>query len=78
MMLDQRSVCCSAGSACRTGSLQSSHALRAMGLSDERGRGALRFSFGRFNTGDEVEKAIALVTGTIAKVRRLSAVITHA
>ena len=42
-----------------------------MGLSDERARGALRFSFGRFNTGEEVGKAIALVTGTIAKVRRL-------
>ena len=73
MMLDQRSVCCSAGSACRTGSLQSSHVLRAMGLSDERARGALRFSFGRFNTGEEVEKAIAILREAIQKLRRLNA-----
>lgn len=73
MMLDQSSLCCSAGSACHTGSLQSSHVLRAMGLSEERARGSLRFSFGRFNTATEVAKAIAIVTATVAKMRRLNA-----
>ncbi len=73
MMLDQRGVCCSAGSACRTGSLQSSHVLRAMGLSEEAARGSLRFSLGRFNTEAEVENAIAIVRETIAKLRKLNA-----
>ncbi|MBA2242215.1 MAG: cysteine desulfurase NifS [Chthoniobacterales bacterium] len=73
MMLDQSNLCCSAGSACHTGSLQASHVLRAMGLSEERARGSLRFSFGRFNTATEVGKAIAIVTATIAKMRRLNA-----
>lgn len=72
MMLDQLGVCCSAGSACRTGSLQSSHVLRAMGLGDERARGSLRFSFGRFNAGAETDKAIAILRETISKLRRLN------
>src|SRR5205814_8053367 len=44
MMLDQENICCSAGSACRTGSLQASHVLSAMGLVNEQARGSLRFS----------------------------------
>lgn len=72
LLLDQQGVCCSAGSACRTGSLDPSHVLRAMDLSEERLRGSLRFSFGRFNTETEVEKAIAILRRTIEKLRRLS------
>ncbi|MEP7078277.1 MAG: aminotransferase class V-fold PLP-dependent enzyme [Chthoniobacterales bacterium] len=73
LLLDQRGVCCSAGSACRTASLESSHVLRAMRLSDEAARGSLRFSFGRYNTGQEIERGIQIVAETIAKLRRLSA-----
>ncbi len=74
MMLDQQGLCCSAGSACRTGSLQASHVLRAMSLSDDRMRGSMRFSFGRFNTLGEVERASGIVRETIAKLRRFNAV----
>ena len=74
MMLDQQGLCCSAGSACRTGSLQASHVLRAMNLSDDRMRGSMRFSFGRFNTVGEVERASGIVRETIVKLRRFSAV----
>lgn len=73
MMLDQQGVCCSAGSACHTGSLQASHVLRAMELSEERMGGSLRCSFGRFNTEAEVEKAIAVVSKTISKLRKFNA-----
>jgi cysteine desulfurase len=73
MLLDRHRICCSAGSACRTGSIESSHVLRAMQLSDERARGALRFSFGRFNTHSELEQAIEIVPQVIEKLRALSA-----
>ena len=73
-MLDQRHICCSAGSACRTGSLSASHVLRAMGMSDEAARSSLRFSFGRFNSESDVDKAIEIVPDAIAKLRGMSRV----
>jgi cysteine desulfurase len=71
-LLDQRHICCSAGSACRTGSLLASHVLRAMGMSDEAARSSLRFSFGRFNSDSDVDKAIEIVPDVIAKLRGMS------
>jgi cysteine desulfurase len=71
-LLDQKGICCSAGSACRTGSLTPSHVLRAMHLSDERARASLRFSLGRFNTDEQVDKALQIVPAVIAKLRALS------
>ena len=71
LLLDQQRICCSAGSACRTGSLEASHVLRAMKLSEERMRGTLRFSLGRFNTEAEIDRAIAIVARAVAKLRSL-------
>jgi cysteine desulfurase len=73
MLLDQQGVCCSSGSACTTGSVHASHVLKAMGYSDERARSSLRFSFGRFNTRDEVPRALDIVEGVIGKLRRVAA-----
>ena len=72
MMLDQENICCSAGSACRTGSLQASHVLSAMGLVNEQARGSLRFSFGRFNDDKDIDRAIEIVPRVIGKLRALS------
>lgn len=47
----------SAGSACSARSSSASHALRAMGLSEEQARSCVRFSIGRFNTVDEIDRA---------------------
>lgn len=72
MLLDQQQLCCSAGSACRTGSLEASHVLRAMKLSHARLRGSMRFSFGRFNTEADVDRALEVVPRAIAKVRAMA------
>lgn len=71
LMLDQENICCSAGSACRTGSLKPSHVLSAMGLVDDEARGSVRFSFGRFNTDGEVDRALEIVPRVIEKMRAL-------
>jgi cysteine desulfurase len=71
-MLDRHQLCCSAGSACRTGSLESSHVLRAMKVDVDRARGSMRFSFGRFNTEAEVDKALEILPAVISKLRSLS------
>jgi cysteine desulfurase len=72
MLLDRHGLCCSAGSACRTGSQEASHVLHAMKLVDERVRASLRFSFGRFNSDLDVERASEIVPAVIQKLRGLS------
>ena len=72
MLLDRHRLCCSAASACRTGSAEASHVLRAMKLGDDRARGSVRFSFGRFNTDAEVDGAIEIVPKVIERLRGLS------
>jgi cysteine desulfurase len=72
ILLDRHHICCSAGSACRTGSDEGSHVLRAMKLGDERTRGSLRFSFGRLNSEADVERAGETVPRVINRVRGLS------
>jgi len=72
MLLDQNHICCSSGSACTTGSVHASHVLKAMGLSDERARASLRFSFSRFNTHADVEKALEIMPKVIGKLRRIA------
>lgn len=62
----------SSGSACTSASMDPSHVLKAMGLSDELAFASLRFSFGRFTTGEEVDLAIQIVQETVAKVREIS------
>lgn len=71
VLLDRQDLCCSAGSACLSGSLERSHVLRAMGVSEPRLRGSLRFSFSRFNTEADVDQALVVVPRAIAKLRRL-------
>jgi cysteine desulfurase len=72
MVLDQRGLCCSAGSACTTGQHEPSHVLRAMGFDDTRARSSLRFSFGRFNTRQDVTRALEWVPAAVEKVRRVA------
>ncbi|MEP6955774.1 MAG: aminotransferase class V-fold PLP-dependent enzyme [Chthoniobacterales bacterium] len=72
LLLDRAGLCCSAGSACRTGSLEPSHVLRAMGLSEERMRGSVRFSLSRFTTEGEIDRAIDIIPRAIAKLRAMT------
>jgi cysteine desulfurase len=70
LLLDRHGICCSAGSACRTGSHDASHVLRAMNGNGDSARRSLRFSFSRFNTEAEIDRAIEVVPKVIGKVRQ--------
>jgi cysteine desulfurase len=72
MLLDQKGICCSAGSACTAGSLEPSHVLRAMGYSSERARGSLRFSFSRFNSEAEIDQALHIIPHAVEKLRSMN------
>ncbi|MGE5802083.1 MAG: cysteine desulfurase family protein [Gemmatimonadota bacterium] len=75
MHLDLAGVACSSGSACSTGTVEPSHVLTAMGLPRELGVAALRFSFGKDSTLEDVETVTAVLPKVVEKVRSLSAVL---
>jgi len=72
MHLDMGGCCASTGSACSSGALDPSHVLMAMGLSHELANGAIRFSLGRDNTEDDIEKLMAILKPAVKKLRDLS------
>jgi len=67
-----KNVALSAGSACTSASMEPSHVLKAMGLSDEMAFAALRFALGRFTTGEEIDYVIKKVTDAVTQYRVLS------
>ncbi len=75
MHLDLAGIACSSGSACSTGAVEPSHVLTAMGVPRELGVAALRFSFGKDNTVEDVEALVAVLPKIVEKVRALSAVL---
>ena len=75
MHLDLAGIACSSGSACTTGMVEPSHVLTAMGVPAELAAGALRFSFGRGNTPEDVDAVIEAFPRIVEKVRALSAVL---
>ncbi|HBE72645.1 MAG TPA: cysteine desulfurase NifS [candidate division Zixibacteria bacterium] len=72
LMLDMKGIACSSGSACTSGSLEPSHVLAAMGVPVEEAQGSVRFSLGRDNTGDEVDRAVEVIKEAVAKLRSMS------
>jgi cysteine desulfurase len=74
LLLALRDVALSSGAACASATLQPSHVLRAIGVSDERAHGSLRFGLGRFNTGAEIDHAAERVVEAVMQLRRQAAV----
>jgi cysteine desulfurase len=70
--LDVLGVAASAGSACTTGNTEPSHVLRAMGISDDDCRSALRFTVGRSNTEGQIDDAIEAVVSSVNRARALA------
>lgn len=56
--MDMAGIACSGGSACTAGAIGASHVLLAMGLPDARVQSAIRFSFSRDTTREEVDAAV--------------------
>lgn len=72
LSLDVLGVAASAGSACTTGNTEPSHVLRAMGLSDDACRSALRFTVGRSNTEEQIDDAIDALVESVDRARLLA------
>ena len=72
LLLDNEGICVSTGSACATGSLEPSYVLLAQGVPIEAAHGSIRFSFGRYNTEDEVDKVLDVLPQIIKRLRAWS------
>lgn len=69
LLFDQEGLCCSAGSACSSGSIHPSHVLTAMGIGRDEARSSLRFSLGRTTTEAEIDRALEIIPRIVAKLR---------
>ena len=70
--LDMQGIAVSTGSACSSGSLEPSPVIRALGRNDELARGAIRFSFGRYNTVEDIDQVLRVLPDAIQNLRRLA------
>ena len=69
--LDLEGVAVSTGSACSSGTLEPSHVLKAMGLSQAVARNSLRFSLGARTTTEEIDFVVEVLPRLVSKLRRL-------
>jgi cysteine desulfurase len=70
--LDLQGIAVSTGSACSSGTLEPSPVIRALGRNDELARGAIRFSFGKDNTQEDVDYVLQVLPRVVEKLRQLS------
>lgn len=68
-LLDLNGVAVSTGSACSAGAVSPSHVLTAMGLPADRVKSAVRFTFGKYNTEEEVFAAAEILKKVIKKIK---------
>ena len=71
LLMDADDVCISAASACSAGSLEPSHVLKAMGMSDEEAHNTVRISFGECNNFQEVRKAGRIFAKNVKRIRAM-------
>ena len=72
MMMAIKEIACSSGSACTSASLEPSYVLKALGVDEELAHTSIRFGIGRFNTEEEIDFAIQLVTDKVKQLREMS------
>jgi len=70
--LDMHGIAVSTGSACFSRSLEGSHVIYGIGGGHERAHGSIRFTFGRFNTIDEVDVVVEALSLIIRELRVIS------
>ena len=72
LLLNEKGICASSGSACTSGSLEPSHVLRAMGVPFTAVHGSVRLSLSRYNTTEDVDYIIEHLPPIIKRLREIS------
>lgn len=72
LLLSDKGVAASTGSACTSGTLEPSHVLTAMGIPPEAAHGSLRFSLSKETTATEIDYVIKILPGIISHLRHMA------
>lgn len=72
LILNLKNICVSNGSACHSFTMEPSHVLLAMGLTNEEANSSIRFSLGRFNTEEEIDYTIEQVSAAVERLRAIA------
>lgn len=72
LMMGIKEIAVSSGSACTSATLEPSHVLKALGVSEDLAHTSIRFGLGRFSTEEEVEYAVRRTAQAVEKLREMS------
>ncbi|MFP4417251.1 MAG: cysteine desulfurase NifS [Chitinispirillaceae bacterium] len=72
LLMDEKNIAASSGSACTSGSLEPSHVMRAMGIPYTLAHSSTRFSFSVYNTEKDVDAVVDCLPGIVDYLRQLS------
>lgn len=72
LLLSEKGICASTGSACSSGSLEPSHVIMAMGVPIMYAHGTIRFSLSIYNSEDEIKYLLEVLPDVIKKLREIS------
>lgn len=70
--LDMRGFAVSTGSACFSRSLEASHVILGIGGDHERAHGSIRFTFGRYNSMEDVDSVVDAIAEVVDQLRQIS------
>jgi len=71
LLMGINDIAVSSGAACTSATLEPSHVLRALGVSEDLAHSSIRFGLGRFNTEQEVDYVASRVVDTVERLREL-------
>ena len=72
IMLDQKGICVSAGSACASGSVDPSHVLAAIGVDKNIARNSVRMTIGEDLTKEEADYVVEELKAVVERIRSMS------
>lgn len=70
--LDMNGIAVSTGSACSSNSLSVSHVMQAIGLTNDNAKSTIRFSFGKNNSYEEIDRAVSVIAKSVEQLREFS------
>ncbi len=70
--LDMQGIAVSTGSACSSGSLEPSPVIRSLGRDEDLARGAIRFSLGKDNTAEDIDRLLEILPASVNNLRKLA------